>query len=1594
MVAVTQALHIGSRSKNALLVALLLAPALAVVVPPAGASIVTCLADISQVVVSPMFAEKGQRVTIRVFTIDNNTIPEPPNGQNKIGIRVTVARPEGGNILDNLGIQGDVGVPILTDFTVPTDAGDGRGAISIKFDAPSDPQTYCNVPPDLTYLWGYWAGVKPDLLVPDNQAFFVRHTDGDDPSPLNGGVHPTLAVHDPPPAGGLNFTRYDDVPTGPCQDELLTPDFRGRMHVRVRVQNGASAGADFFAQPDATKGMLPLLVRVFQGSTLVASQDFVVSIPKGEKVDLVLNSTTLSLVNRTGPQKLRVVLDPLNVYADADKANNVYNASEAFGSAETPNPVHIRAPDLVAGLKDLELTSGKKVRGKANMTNLGDSYVGTSSSTGVNDNLCFSRNDGPVWLRVYVDKVDAAHEIANRSADLQSQAGTGDVSFESTTELGAGVHKIIAVADAAVGTLADNANELNESNNRVEAFLNVTDLLAPTIHKVSVPATGGVGAAINISGNVTDDADFTLDPNLVHLDVTYPNGTLFQFTVPKVNSAQGGYLALNPTNKKDVHFWFNVSYPIAGEYQVRLRANDTLHETIFPLLAAPPLKFLLTEFSKAMELISVEACDGNVLGQEQNCFIELGNSTSPQPAHKSFNGTNMARVRFIVPNGATGLGNEHNNVSRKSVEVRDPDARLVGNFTPQAICFNNVTKDYTSNCALAEVGCGPTQLCWVNAFEILVGNNKNATSIQSPPVPPACEGIVQNGTTTLPVPAQYNLTVWVGDSGCRFRGHTPDSLARPVRQRFALWDGINATVNKTVIVSGASVNALSPVQFRTDAYDNIRVNRTFVRVLRNNVEVLLQDLSFTSGNSTSGNGTYARSFPTGIYTDLDQHGAYQWAVGAQDANRTLSWNVASGSGETTCTPDYTGCTVTTRTFNLVDTRLPTASDEGAFLVGSDGAIDTIERTAVQVGETFVVQANADDDTRIAVRAIVQNAAGAEVLSVPMDRIAGQVHRSANITTGAAGNLTEGEYRLLVRVTDSKPNSIETLPQAFRVASNLPPTFSQRTPPDKGFGPPNTTVRVDVSDTLQGVLASSVTARFKVNAGSDIPVTPQVVTQEQNAASIPTVVRVSFQLPSSGAGSVRHGDNVTVTVAASEAGASPLNDSATWSFKVDALAPRSTLQCSKSFPAACGAEGSQSLRGDADVTLSAEDPDPEGKARSDVASLRYAIDAASTSGTLVTALGNTTTFRLNTLATGGDGFYTLRFRAVDRAGNEEPERRVLFALDSLGPAISNILVTPTAAGWNLTATVRDPASEVRTARAFVRAGATAFDESPLTRVAGTEFWTANLPGARRGQQVCYYLEATDNLDNVASSGTAASPVCFASENHPPSLTVLSPREGESIAAALTVRWQVSDLDTDPITVSVALRREGESQFLPVALTTEEQGQRTKTIDAATLTNGKYAVRVEAADNQPFNNRTSRIVNVTVGGEGSPDLTRPVFKTVVGIGEPFTVTVEIARAATNVEAVLLRDGREVAREPMDQDPPGSRTYVATFRVSEPGVYTVEVHGEYLDNGQAFTIRGASTLTVRGADNLLELAVLGFLGAAVVVMAALGLRRRGWV
>lgn len=1598
MVAVTHTVPASPKTNPLLLAALLLGSTL--VAMPVAQAQAGCIAKIEKVTVSPsLWVDGGTKVTVRWHVIN---VGAPPPVPQTAKIKYTFKDAEGGVISQGTTTPFSPPQNVSKDFTVPANAAEGEGTIdyfltgegqsSVCLIHPGDPKPggTPQIPgtTDAHFTLTYWIGKKPDVNVTGVALF--KHYDAD----------PELNHTEPMTHLDASFTRYPVVNPGPdtsaCIEENEAKKLPSTGHFNVTVKNNGSA--EFWQEqvnhtgdaggPFTDISEVDLRLHILDNGQLVNTSTVRVELGFGGSAGALVPDV-YSLVNKAGVRNITITADPTRLVPETDEDNNVFSSPE-----DKDTGVYIMAPELEGTLTiTSNATKGDKtLTGHFGVSNTGDRRAGTpvapsqANPNPIDANICNSRNGREVVSKAYLDKEDNDHLLGTVTADYPVGASSTSDDFKDLGELSAGPHRVILVVDWSADGLG-NITELNETNSRVIVFYNLSDERTPSVFNVQHPSEGRTGAKINITGNVTDDADFTLEDNIVILEMTFPDGNATDFPVPHSGAGgDAGYIANNASNAEDVHFWFNSTYDQVGTYTFRVRAVDGAnHSATFPLPALDPLPFRLTEFPKSMELMSVEVCKETVANQTTNITGDcVGyNATSGQPAGRLFEDPqNVVRVRFKVPPGATGLGNESRNVSRKFVEITNPDGLRLGLFPVIPLCWNNATGQPTECLPNSGESCQGNLTCYNHTFQVIVGHTHIVPSVFPLPSAQPCVADEQSVNSQLRLPATWNLTFHVGDAACKFRAHKSTEQLDPVSFRFGLWDTVPANITGVSMPGGQSVAAGTPAQFRGDnVTDNIKVKQVAVHITKGSLvkQFNLTGPTGSNANLSSGNGTYSGSTPTGIYTDLDLAGSYDWLFIVRDANHTLSYSNPDG---TVCVPAQPGstCTVKARTFSVQDTRVPSVSNPRVtFTDGTPG-------DAFQAGTTVLLRAEVDDDTRITVVGVVKTEVGGELLRVNMTRVSGALYTSGNLTTGPGGELPEGAYRFSVEVTDSAAKQATSADVVFRVVSNLPPSFTQRTPADGGFGSPNGTVSVDVGDNLHGVLTSSVEVRVGLNTGlAGTPASGVVVLErEKRADGVPLLLRVSFQLQGA-----KHGDNVTVNVSATDT--TNLTGSTQWSFRLDGIAPRSQLSCTRSHPLPCGSEGPQAVRGDTVFTISAQDLDPENKERSGVASVRFAMDVAGQPGQAQTIAGENASFKLTDFAA-QDGFYTVRFRAVDNAGNEEPERRLVFALDTQGPQVQNVLATATSTGWNVTATISD-ASDVRAVRLFTRAGASEFQERPMTRIPDTSFWSGTIAGAARGVQVCYYIEGVDFLDNLASNGTAASPICLPQENHPPQLTVQSPRSGDIVGASLTVRWEVRDIDGDPVRVSIAHRRQGDVQFTGVPLTTEEQGSRTKVIDTAGLPAGSYVLRVDATDNQPLNNRTSVSLNISLGGEEAATGVPRIDKATIAPGEVVRVTVDLPRLAEQVQARLLRGDQVIQQQDMEQDPPGSRTYVAEFRIAEPGLYQVEVVGEYED-GTPFAIKAARTITVTGGFLGLgvDAWVMVVLAAAVVALAVAGLRRRG--
>ncbi|HEV8359650.1 MAG TPA: hypothetical protein VGR28_04255 [Candidatus Thermoplasmatota archaeon] len=1626
----TQVLKPTRVTHSLLLVALLLAPAIAVLgpveaqvtppEPPTPPS--ACTSKITKVVASPFYAETGQTIEVTVFL---GVTQE--GGSGVVDLNITIERPDGTAIspFDPDTVRADVPGSKKFSFTAGSEA--GRGDInaslllvpSTQFGTP--PTNYCA--PDLTpgsgsVTWGYWVNSKPDLRV--TEVNFVEHFDAGANAPETGpGAHEPLSSL-------LNYTRYPTVTTGttPCSEN--SPSAPSQVHFNITLANDGDAG--FFAHPytsaggDHTGG-LPLRIATKDGLFPVGSflgDLYKVYVAPHDSVHLILNMSNYSMVGKAGLRSLQVIVDSDGAYPETEEGNNAFPADPT-----TDHIFDIAAPDLVGEWVTQPTREGDNVKGQVRMSNAGSHFAGSVLEAGTAAEvagICHSRDGDAVWARVYVDVADANHELFSFQDNLTAgETGEGK-EFTSAQALKAGVHSIVLVVDAANRTGRTLATELNETNNRVvaETEIAVLDVDTPAIGNVTCPTnppcTGRANARINISGILTDDADFTdTAHNHIFVNVTYPDSTNLAF--PVVNDAIGGIVA-NASDAKRYEWWFNSSYAQEGSYSIFVQAQDAVHN-----VSSSVFSLLLTDFPKIVESVAVKVCTQDITttnassitcNLNHTAYVPPGNFTPGGQATPVQVG-NALNLTFRVPPDATGLANEWKSTARKTIALWDADGNFRGNYTVQPVCWNNATANTPAGAQ--EVACDTTVLpngqpsptasvypctdtsanCYNFTFRaaFALDSTSGGEITTNGTLSGADLGCNYNPSTAFAAqsvrfdsPGPWNVTMWVGDAGSPTCGYRANGFPGTPLYIFELWAAPNTTITGVSVggASGNSINALTDAVVRA----NLTVNTTagplkaaVVDVYRSNgtADVLVHSFNMTHPGGTyfdapNRTGIYEARIGTGLGSLLDQAGSYRWVIGVKDANHTWSYSNTNGS---VCSPSIDGCNPTKFLLVVQDTRSPTVANAQVNIAGAPG----IEVTDVQATTNISFSANVDDDTRITVEAVVQRDNGAEVLRLPMARLSNvsTVYATDNVTTGPGSQLPEGAYRLIVHVVDSANNPADSPVKTFTVAGNLGPSYSNLSPAPGAFGARGGSVSVDVSDPLQGVRSDTIEVRVGPNGTATEPVLLLVKTP-LDANPFPHTVRVSFQLGSQ----FGHGANVAVNVTAKDGSPDQLTGSVQWNFTVDGQPPRTTVSCSRSFPVPCGTAGQQVVvRGDTNISLVGTDADPI--VVSGLKAVRYTVEAAGQAVSTQDVPGSSATF---TLAGRPDGSYTVRFQSLDNAGNAEPERSMALILDTQGPQVQNVVRSQTPGGANVSAIITDLYADVANATLFFRTDVAGYQPVAMQRLGETRGWFAELGSTRRGTRVCYYIEASDFLGNTGSNGSSIAPECFTAENHPPRLQVLEPSDGESVGSTMTVRWDTGDLDGDPVSVALSLRRSGDVQLRAVPLSNEEQGRRVKSFSTTDLVPGPYQVRLDAVDNQPFNNRTTRVLNVTLGGNASSGT--PIFDSAtIDVGQQVRVRVTIAKAVADIQAQLLRDGRIVDRAPMDQNPPGSTTYEATFIVREPGVYRVVVVGTYAD-GQPFEIQGASTLTVRGGGIGLDALVIVGLAAVVVVLAGAGLRRRG--
>ncbi len=475
----------------------------------------------------------------------------------------------------------------------------------------------------------------------------------------------------------------------------------------------------------------------------------------------------------------------------------------------------------------------------------------------------------------------------------------------------------------------------------------------------------------------------------------------------------------------------------------------------------------------------------------------------------------------------------------------------------------------------------------------------------------------------------------------------------------------------------------------------------------------------------------------------------------------------------------------------------------------------------------------------------------------------------------------------------------------------------------------------------------------------------------------------------------HGQNITVRLNASDT----LGESAvhTWSFRVDAVKPQSTLtfegvhrealdRHEMPYWTLLSASGSDGDSGFHQVELRILPRDAGG-------SLEW---------TRVTGPVNVTDLP----GYRGDGSYRLQHRAVDAVGNREPVQELNLLVDSRAPTLQH-----SREDGALYVTALDGGTGLHDLHVFYRNETVGFRELPvqvIQQVEGGGEFVVDLPFTPRGEKARVYLSATDNLGNTRLLGApgvpGTRPITWTQGNHPPTVSITSPEDGSVVAGESTLLWDARDLDGDEVTVVVEASPVVLDTWRPVV--NAEPGVHRVKWDTSSLPDGVYDLRVTASDGTDTVNDTVR-VDVSNTELGVAQLDLPKGRLDVGEEVPVRVTLyrPVKSAEANVYIVEDGDRRLVATLTLRDDgrgldeEAGDGTFSAAFEPGEKGRYEVGLNVLYgddsrLEEGHVSSFTTESTLVGTIEKHRFNLIVAGVILLAVAAIVLVQLHRYGYI
>ena len=692
--------------------------------------------------------------------------------------------------------------------------------------------------------------------------------------------------------------------------------------------------------------------------------------------------------------------------------------------------------------------------------------------------------------------------------------------------------------------------------------------------------------------------------------------------------------------------------------------------------------------------------------------------------------------------------------------------------------------------------------------------------------------------------------------------------------------GMNRTFNRTLIIldqppefiqgslefSSFAVNATENVTVTLRVADDYRSDE--VRVFANwtrKSDGAYANFSMGPGSVDDGlSARLQRNFTTGRGAMLGLAGAYNVTFHAVDA--AGNWNRTRGID-----------------FEIGDALPPR--------IISAGVTPTLQEIETDV--TFF--ANVHDETNVTVELRVRTRGSSEVVLGPV-----------LLTPGPDGNYTyttnftnPGDFEWAISVTDSVPLSAEPASGLLTIRRNLGPRFEVRSP----------------ASIIDGAMYGTAAPRIEVlvydNDGIDIDSLSMLINDQPVAfdrsngpAGLGGYVLV-HQVAKADA--YLHGATVKVNLTAAELSDELLANNHSFSFQVDAVEP--IVRAKDYAPKFAASDaGVYNVSLETRFTLEAHDDDG---LPTRVTTIWYSVSSVSQVSAQKVYDGP---FRLGEVEglQPRPGRYTINFFAEDSVGNVNKQITTLpIDLDSSPPYANPYGAKPR--GRDIAFTLLDDGAGVDRAVVWHRINNGTYELTAM--VPDGDVWRAALPEGRKGDRISYYVQTWDRVENSATFGTAEEPYDqYVVPNHPPTLRIKTPLQGDVLSRQVNVEWESNDLDGEALTFTVSLKSPGGGAFSELTRI-EQLGRRTYAFDTTKFGDGDYTLRVEVTDGTATNRSD---VSFSIRNKAGAIGTISSAKASVLPGEATLVTAEITKAdPISVEAHVYRDDAFIASYAMRDD-----------------------------------------------------------------------------